>query len=404
MNNLLTLNAGSSSIKFAIYEQGTALRCVLRGQVGRIGHADAAIESVEPDATTDDGPMQAQCPVTGGSFDRAALALLVWLEAQREFASIVGAGHRVVHGMQHSEPEAVTDALLGELRRLMPDDPDHLPGEIQLIEMLRERHPSLPQLACFDTAFHHDMPRLAQLLPIPRRYEAKGLRRYGFHGLSYAYLMEELARVGGPEVAQGRVILAHLGGGASLAAVKAGRCIDTSMAFTPTAGLTMATRSGDLDPGIAAHLARTEGMSAQRFYDMANHESGLLGISGTSGDMRDLLAAGATDVRAAEAVDYFCYQTRKWIGAYAAVLGGVDTLVFTGGIGEKAAPVRERICSGLGFLGIELDSARNAGHADVVSGRASQATVRVIRTDEELMIARSVSRWLDTVNHMKEAS
>ena len=278
----------------------------------------------------------------------------------------------------------------------MPDDPDHLPGEIRLIEMLRQRHPSLPQLACFDTAFHHDMPRLAQLLPIPRRYEALGLRRYGFHGLSYAYLMEELERIAGAEAARGRVILAHLGGGASLAAVHAGRCIDTSMAFTPTAGLPMATRSGDLDPGIAAHLARTEGLTTQRFYEMANHESGLLGISETSGDMRDLLAAEAGDVRAAEAVALFCYQAKKWIGAYAAALGGVDTLVFAGGIGEHAAPVRDRICGGLGFLGIELDPARNSLHADVISNPAGKATVRVIRTDEELMIARSVCRWLAT--------
>ncbi len=259
----------------------------------------------------------------------------------------------------------------------MPDDPDHLPGEIRLIEMLRQRHPRLPQM-----------------LPIPRRYEALGLRRYGFHGLSDAYLMEELTRIAGAEAAQGRGILAHLGSGASLAAVHAGRCIDTSMAFTPTAGLPMATRSGDLDPGIAAHLACTEGLTAQRFYEMANHESGLLGISETSGDMRDLLGAEAGDVRAAEAVGLFCYQAKKWIGAYAAALGGVDTPVFAGGVGENAAPVRERICGGLGFLGIELDPARNAVHAEVISGAVGRVTVRVIRTDEELMIARSVSRWL----------
>ena len=264
--------------------------------------------------------------------------------------------------------------------------------------MLRQRHPRLAQMACFDTVFHHCMPRVAQMLPIPRRYEQAGLRRYGFHGLSYEYLMEELTRRAGTRAAQSRVILAHLGSGASLAAVHAGRCIDTSMAFTPTAGLPMATRSGDLDPGIAAHLARTEGLSAQGFYAMANHESGLLGISETSGDLRDLLAAQATDVRAAEAVDYFCYQAKKWIGAYAAALGGVDTLVFAGGIGENAAPVREQICSGLEFLGIELDLARNALHGDVISGEGSKVTVHIIRTDEALMIARKVSRWLDSEN------
>jgi acetate kinase len=391
---ILTLNAGSSSIKFALYRDDPALQRELRGQVDRIGQPDAAIDVEMTDAPASKGQVRARHPIAAGDFDATAAALLAWLEAKPEFGSIAGVGHRVVHGMQRSAPEAATDALLGELRRLVPDDPDHLPGEIRLIEMLRERHPCLPQLACFDTAFHHDMPRLAQMLPIPRRYEALGLRRYGFHGLSYAYQMEQLARIAGAEAAQGRVILAHLGSGASLAAVHAGRCIDTSMAFTPTAGLPMATRSGDLDPGIAAHLARTEGLTAESFYDMANHASGLLGISETSGDMRDLLAAEATDVRAVEAVDYFCYQAKKWIGAYAAALGGVDTLVFAGGIGEHAAPVRERICGGLGFLGIELDPARNAVHADVISTPACRATVRVIRTDEELMIARSVGRWL----------
>ena len=379
------------------------LRCLLRGQVDRVGHADAAID-VEASATAAGSGSAAPQRIAGDSFDTAAAALLSWLEARPEFGSISGVGHRVVHGMQHSEPELVDDALVDELRRLTPEDPDHLPGEIRLIELLRQRHPQWPQIACFDTAFHHDMPRIAQMLPIPRRYEREGLRRYGFHGLSYAYLMEELARVAGPVAAQGRVVLAHLGGGASLAAVHAGRCLDTSMAFTPTAGLPMATRSGDLDPGIAAHLARSEAMTAECFYDMANHGSGLLGISETSGDMRDLLAAEAGDVRAAEAVAYFCYQTKKWIGGYAAALGGLDTLVFAGGIGEHAAPVRARICEGLGFLGIALDPARNAAHADVISVEAGLATVRVIRTDEELMIARSVSRLLTADLTMKVLS
>jgi acetate kinase len=402
--SILTLNAGSSSIKFAIYRQDSALRPVLRGMVDRIGHADAAIDVHAPGASAGDGHARARHPIPGASFDTAAAALLAWLEAQPEFASIAGAGHRVVHGMQHSEPETVSDALLDELRRLVPDDPEHLPGEIRLIELLCQRHPALPQLACFDTAFHHAMPRIAQMLPIPRRYEREGLRRYGFHGLSYEYLMEELARHAGASAALGRVILAHLGNGASLAAVHSGRCIDTSMAFTPTAGLPMATRSGDLDPGVAAHLARTEGLTAQCFYDLANRESGLLGISETSGDMRDLLAAESTDIRAAEAVSYFCYQAKKWIGAYAAALGGVDTLVFAGGIGENAAPVRERICSGLGFLGIGLDLARNAEHTDVISGPAGKATVRIIRTDEELMIARSVFRWMGAGEATEDSS
>ncbi|MEO8387479.1 acetate/propionate family kinase [Polaromonas sp.] len=392
--NVLTLNAGSSSIKFALFRRNPVLRCMLRGQVERIGQPDTAINVEAPHASAGDGQIHARHPIPGDSFNTAAAELLMWLEAQPEFGRVAGVGHRVVHGMQHSQPEPVGEALLDELRGLKAVDPDHLPGEIRLIELMRQRHPRAVQVACFDTAFHHDMPRVAQLLPIPRRYEALGLRRYGFHGLSYGYLMEELASTAGADAANRRVVLAHLGSGASLAAVHAGHCIDTSMAFTPTAGLPMATRSGDLDPGIAAHLARTEGMTAQRFYDLANHESGLLGISETSGDMRDLLAAETTDTRAAEAVSYFCYQVKKWIGAYAAALGGVDTLVFAGGIGEHAAPVRQRICEGLGFLGIELDPQRNVVNAALISAGGSRVDVRVVHTDEELVIARAVSREL----------
>jgi len=313
---------------------------------------------------------------------------------QKVFASVTAVGHRVVHGMTHSEPERVTPELLDELRRITPYDPEHLPLEIELMEAFRQRHPALPQVVCFDTAFHRTMPRVASLLPIPRRYEAAGVRRYGFHGLSYEFLVEELSRLGDPAATNGRVILAHLGNGASVAAVRDGKSIDTSMGFTPTAGLVMSTRSGDMDPGIAPYLARTEQMSTQQFYKMVNHESGLLGVSETSSDMRDLLASETQDVRAAEAVALFCYQAKKWIGSFAAALGGLDTLVFAGGIGENAPLVRARICEGLGFLGIELDESRNAKTAPVISTDARRAKVRVIRTDEELMIARSVCRVL----------
>jgi acetate kinase len=246
----------------------------------------------------------------------------------------------------------------------------------------------LPQVVCFDTAFHRSMPRVASQLPIPRRYAAKGVQRYGFHGLSYTFLMGELARLGDPAAARGRVILAHLGSGASLAAVRDGRCIDTSMGFTPTAGLVMGTRSGDLDPGLVSYLALTDAMSAAQFQTMVNHESGLLGISETSADVRDLLEREPSDPRAAEALALFCYQAKKWIGSFAAALGGVDTLVFAGGIGENAAPVRKRICDGLGFLGIEIDADANGRHAQRIStGTGSPVTVRVIRTDEESVIA-----------------
>jgi acetate kinase len=284
--------------------------------------------------------------------------------------------------------------MVVELRQFSPFDPDHMPEEILLTEAFHRRFPDLPQVACFDTTFHHDLPCVAQMLPIPRRYEAQGVRRYGFHGLSYAFLMEELARLAGPDAAQGRVILAHLGNGASLAAVRHGNSVDTSMSFTPTAGVPMSTRSGDLDPGLVWYLARTEKMSAKQFNEMVNFRSGLLGISETSSDMRDLLKHETQDVRAAEAVALFCYQVKKWIGAFAAALGGLDTLVFAGGIGENAPPVRVRICEGLGFLGIELEEKRNAANECVISAAASRVAVRVIRTDEELMIAKTVCQVL----------
>ena len=386
---VLTINGGSSSIRFAVYEAGETLQRLLAGKIDRIGLSGTILV-----ATGRAGKPEAPRRVGAGGHRAAVNFLVDWLETQPVFASVKAVGHRVVHGMKHSEPERVTARLLAELRRITPYDPDHLPHEIELIEAIRQRHPKLPQVACFDTAFHRAMPRVAKLLPIPRRYAAKGVERYGFHGLSYAYLMEELRRLD-PSAAKGRVILAHLGNGASLAAVRSGKSIDTSMGFTPTAGLVMSTRTGDLDPGLVYFLARTERMSAARFQQMVNHESGLLGVSGTSSDVRDLLAHETRDARAADAVALFCYQTKKWIGSFAAALGGLDTLVFAGGIGENAPLIRQRICDGLGFLGIELNPKRNATNAPLISPDAGRAKVRVIRTDEELMIARIVTRVLN---------
>jgi acetate kinase len=290
----------------------------LHGKVDRIGLSGTNLTSHNAD-----GKPQASCSLAAADHKSAASFLMDWLEAQKAFASIKAVGHRVVHGMTHSEPEQVTPELIDELHRITPYDPDHLPREIELIEAFRQRHPKLPQVACFDTAFHRTMPRVARLLPIPRRFDAKGVQRYGFHGLSYAYLMEELVRLGDPAATSGRVILAHLGNGASLAAVRDGKSIDTSMGFTPTAGLVMSTRSGDLDPGLAPYLARTEQITTAQFYEMVNHKSGLLGISETISDMRDLLARETDDVRAAEAVALFCYQVKKCIVSFAAALGGL---------------------------------------------------------------------------------
>jgi acetate kinase len=320
---------------------------------------------------------------------------MAWIGERIERGALTAVGHRIVHGgPKYWQPQRITPEMLAELRSLSPFDPEHLPEEIELAEAFHRRLPDVPQIACFDTAFHHDMPRVARLLPIPRRYDAQGVRRYGFHGLSYAFLTRELGRIAGAQAMNGRVILAHLGSGASMAAVLDGRSLDTTMAFTPAAGLVMGTRSGDIDPGLVSFLARSEQMTASQFDHMVNHASGLLGVSETSSDMRDLLAREREDVRAAEAVALFCYQAKKWIGAYGAALGGLDTLVFAGGIGENAPQVRARICNGLAFLGIELDESRNAQSAGVISTDASRATIRVIHTDEEVMIAESVCRIL----------
>ncbi len=383
---VLTLNGGSSSIRFAVYEAGIAPRLRLSGQIDRIGSSGATLRAKIPGL-----PPAPPRRVGAGNHRAATSYLLRWLEAQPVFASVVAVGHRIVQGGAHAEPEAVTPRLGRELRRLAPYDPEHLPRELDLIAAVAQRHPRLLQVACFDTAFHRGMPRVAKLLPLPRRFAARGVERRGFHGLSFTYLQEELARLD-PAAARGRVILAHLGSGASLAALHRGRSIDTSMGFTPAAGLVMGTRTGDLDPGLVYFLARTERMTAAQFQRMVYHESGLLGVSGTSSDVRDLLAREAGDPRAADALDLFCYQARKWIGAYTAALGGLDALVFAGGIGENAPVIRARICRGLGCLGIELDRSRNARSAPRISKDSGRVAVRVIHTDEELMIARAVSR------------
>ncbi len=386
---VLTINGGSSSIRFAVYEAGETPRRRLDGKIDPIGLSGTNLIVNDPA-----GKPQVPRRLAAADHRSAVGFLLDWLEAQPVFASVKAAGHRVVHGMKHSEPERVTPKLLAELHRITPYDPDHLPREIGLIEAFRRRHPRVPQVACFDTAFHRTMPRVAKLLPLPRRYAAKGVERYGFHGLSYAYLMEELGRLD-PEATKGRVILAHLGNGASLAAVRHGKSIDTSMGFTPTSGLVMSTRTGDLDPGLVFYLARTERMTAAQFQQMVNHESGLLGVSGISSDLRDLCASEAADVHAAEAMELFCYQVKKWIGSFEAALGGLDTLVFAACIGENAPLIRKRICDGLGFLGIELSQKRNAKNKPLISPDTGRVKVRVIRTDEELMIARSVTRVLN---------
>jgi acetate kinase len=387
---ILTVNAGSSSVKLAVYVRGDGLTCALKGHLSEIGTGNARF-SWTRGADTGERAVDASGP------DAAETLVLAWLNDEGVLDSIDGAGHRVVHGFEHAGPVPITQPLLSQLHDGAPYAPEHLPAALRLIEALAARAPGLPQVACFDTAFHHTMPEVARLLPIPRRYQGNGVRRYGFHGLSCEYLLEELTRLAGVDAAHGRVLLAHLGNGASITAVKDGKSLDTSMGFTPAAGLVMGTRTGDLDPGVVRHLTRTEHITADQFDRMVNHESGLLGVSGISSDMRELLARERCDVRAASAVALFCYQARKWIGALATVLGGVDTLVFSGGIGERSAVIRARICDGLAFLGIDVDEERNATHAAVVSPAHRPVAVRVIPTNEELTIARSVVRILGVI-------
>lgn len=381
---ILTINGGSSSIKFALFEAVDSLQMILDGKIERIGLPDAkfAVKGLNKE---DNFSRHVVAPDHAAAVER----LMDWIDERFDQEELSAVGHRVVHGgPNYSEPQRITKGLIEELHKMELFDPEHLPEEILLAEAFRRRFPDLMQVACFDTAFHHDMPRVARLLPIPRRYDTKGIQRYGFHGLSYSFLLEELQREEGPKAARGRIILAHLGNGASLAAVRDGKPIDTSMGLTPTGGIPMSTRSGDLDPGIIWYLARTEKMSAKQFNEMVNFQSGLLGVSETSSDIRDLLRREKEDNRAAEAIALFCYQVRKWIGSFVAALGGLDTLIFTGGIGENAPPIRWRICEGMEFVGLSLDPSLNDVNAAIVSRKNSPVTVRVMKTNEELMIAK----------------
>jgi acetate kinase len=382
----LTVNGGSSSIKFAVFSATSPLKRLFSGQVERIGTPGARLT-----ATRDSSSGPETLPVVAATFHAGVQSIVNYLH-QRLGKSAIGAiGHRIVHGGVHLlDNQLVTAELIAELRRTQPLDLAHLPREIALIEGFRQAFPAVPQIACFDTAFHRNLPLVAQLLPIPRRYHDAGVRRFGFHGLSYTYLMSQLTALAGPEIANGRVILAHLGSGASMAAVRGGKPIDTTMAFTPTSGLVMGTRPGDLDPGLLVYLMKEQKLSNAEMDKFISQQCGLLGVSETSSDMRDLLAARAADPRAADAVELFCYQAKKHLCALTATLGGLDTLVFSGGIGEHAPEVRAGICQGLDFLGLKLDASRNARGCDVISADQSRIVIRIIPTDEEIVIARIV--------------
>ncbi|HCB57047.1 MAG TPA: acetate/propionate family kinase [Arthrobacter bacterium] len=390
IQRILTINTGSSSLKVALFEMGRGETRILSGEIERIGVPGGRLR-----LTDAHGAILIDQRGDFSDHDAALEAVLAWLRQHRPELSLDAVGHRVVHGgIHYQEPQRVTPEFIAILQGMAPIAPDHLPQSIRAMQVAVKAYPNLPQVACSDTAFHWHMPRIAQLYPLPRHFADEGLIRYGFHGLSYEYIMQEL-RALAPKEAEGRVLIAHLGNGASMAAVRGGIGIDTTMGFTPAGGLMMGARAGDLDPGVLLYLLAEREMTPAALNDLVNRQAGLLGVSGISADMRDLLKRESTDGHAAEAVGLFCYQAKKYLGALATVLGGLDTLVFTGGIGEHAASVRLRICEGLEFLGIRIDPLCNEAHAPVISPEGSSATVRVMRTDEDLMIARHTRELME---------
>lgn len=382
---ILCLNGGSSSLKFALYRTNGALEeRVFAGAIEAIGTGEGRAWLRSQQAVIADH---------GGDFPDHAAAIKAMFAAleQSGVKNLAAAGHRIVHGgPKFTAPQQIGAELRHELKTLVPFAPLHLPSQLAMIDAVAAYYPKLPQVACFDTAFHCSMPEVAQRFALPEKLWQQGIRRYGFHGLSYEYVVAKL----GKELGY-RAIIAHLGNGASMVALKDGRPIDTSMGLTPTGGFMMGTRSGDLDPGALLYLLR-HGYSADQLETLVNHQAGLLGVSGQSSEMKSLLERRSSDPAAALAVTMFCYQIRKYVGAFAAALVGLDTLIFTGGIGERAAPVREEICQGLEHLGIALDGDANAAGSAVISKSGSSCTLRVVETDEDLMIARHTRAILAT--------
>jgi acetate kinase len=383
-SHILTINSGSSSIKFSLYGLGETESLILKGELAGIGGERGYLQ-----AEDQAGHQLTARKIDLPDHDAAWKNLFDWLQGHGIGQDLHAVGHRLVHGgTTHVKPQLVSPALIEDLKLLMPLAPDHLPHEIKGLSAVHRHYPRLPQVVCFDTAFHRRMPEVAQRYALPGPLFRAGLQRYGFHGLSYEYLTQELEREAEPQEASGKLIIAHLGNGASMVAIEDGRSLDTTMGLTPAGGLVMSTRSGDLDPGVMLYLLQEKGMTPAAVNHLINHQAGLLGISGISSDMQDLLARADTETGAALAVELFCYQARKFAGALAAVLGGLDTLVFTGGIGENSATIRTRICANLEFLGIHLDPDLNRENAPIISKQDSRVTIRVMKTNEELMIAR----------------
>jgi acetate kinase len=390
---VLVLNAGSSSLKFCVYEVGDAAEWapIARGQIEGIGTSPRISARDAAGATLDDQSLDASVRDA-----RSALDLLAgWLRARFQGSQVLGVGHRVVHGgATFAAPVVVTSQVLDQLRVLTPLAPLHQPYNLAAIDAVAERLPGVPQVACFDTSFHRGHAAVAEIVPLPLEIRRAGVQRYGFHGLSYEYIASVLPQVA-PDIAAGRVIVAHLGSGASLCAMKNGRSVDSTFGFTALDGLCMGTRPGALDPGVVLYLFQGLGLPVKDVETVLYKKSGLLGISGISNDMRDLL--GSREPAARLAVDYFVYRTAREIGSLAAVLGGIDGLVFTAGVGENSVEIRQRIGEASSWLGIDMDRDANAQHGPRISSRHSRVSAWVVGTNEELMIARHTASLLGLV-------
>lgn len=394
---VLTINSGSSSLKFAIYDVGQNERLILSGSIDGIGTNNGSFHIKDDREDT-----LVNKSLNVSDHEVAVVKLLRWLQKHNYSQAFDAMGHRVVHGgSSYFKPSIVKPRLMEKLYDLIPISPDHLPQELKVIRTVSQNHPKLKQVVCFDTAFHRNMPKLAQLYPLPRSLRDDGIIRYGFHGLSYEYITDELKKNIGKHAANGKIIIAHLGSGASMVAVNRGKSIDTTMGFTPTGGLMMSTRSGDLDPGVIVFLLRQKNLRPAVIAKMVNKKAGLLGVSNISPDMKKLLGM-KKNPEAVEAVNLFCYQARKFLGSLAAVLGGLDTLIFTGGIGENSPPIRKCICENMELFGIHLNTNRNKDSAPVISDDNSEVTIRVMKTNEQLMIARHTRKCL--LKNRKEKS